>query len=93
MFHWIALTECSQMSSICRGFSNFRFFASFCFGQFNHQQHSIDIVSFCELIDRFKNNIFETNGIILIFKLYKFNVIKLLCHKTIKKILKAYIYI
>ena len=38
-FHWIALTEYSQMSTHFPGFQTFfSFFASFCIGQISHQQ-------------------------------------------------------
>ena len=38
--HWIALAECSQMSTYVPGFQSFlRFFASFCIGQISHHQH------------------------------------------------------
>ena len=38
--HWIALTEYSQMSTHMQGFQSFfKFFASFCIGQFSQQQH------------------------------------------------------
>ena len=37
--HWIVLTEYSQMSTYMPGFQSFfRFFASFCIGQFSHQR-------------------------------------------------------
>ena len=38
--HWLALAECSQMSTHMSGFQSFsRFFASFRIGQISQQQH------------------------------------------------------